>query len=107
MDGLHQIEVLEAKQFLNRQGIAKLYPEAGDRLHKGSLKKLLKPKMPHVVRFPEIVRWTQQIHDLLSIHMITFLDAASSDAVGYICSMRAVEAKGHVMISVFSDRPPT
>ena len=60
--------------FLTKEGLLELNGLCGDALHRGSLKKLLRPKMPLIKKFPEITQACIEIRALLEHHRIVLLD---------------------------------
>jgi hypothetical protein len=60
--------------FLTKEEFLKLNGRCGNTLHRGSLRKLLKPKMPVVKKFPEIADACSRIRRLLEHHRIVLLD---------------------------------
>jgi hypothetical protein len=86
--------------FLTREDLLKLNGRCGDALHRGSLKKLLKPKMPVVKRFPEIADNCARIRTLLEHHRIVLLD---SDII--FCNL-SDEKNGRVEIALAGLTPP-
>ena len=57
-------------QPLPKDDFLTLYGKLGDVLHRGSLKKLMKPNIPHQTKFPEVVKKLQKLIDMLSSHAI-------------------------------------
>src|SRR5271166_221952 len=57
-------------QPLPKADFLRLYGKLGDMLHRGSLKKLMKPNIPHQTQFPEVMTKVQRLVDMLSNHAI-------------------------------------
>jgi hypothetical protein len=65
------IEPIESG-YLTKRELVTLYGKCGDVLHKGNLRRLLKPKMPtRTDFFADINEWGQKMLNLLSAHRIT------------------------------------
>lgn len=56
--------------FLTKQELLSLYHKCGRVLHRGSVRGLIKPQMPHQGNFPDVEPWAQKILNLLSVHRI-------------------------------------
>ncbi len=47
--------------FLTKQELLSLFQKCGRELHRGSVRSLMKPRMPHQTNFPDINLWGQKI----------------------------------------------
>lgn len=90
---------------LTKDGLIALYHECGDILHKGTVKKLLKPKMPVKIHFPDITAKAQLVVDLLSNHLIATLGGE----LVFLCSMNSIHDQGRAQVAIaekVEDLPP-
>ena len=78
--------------FLAQAELPRLYGKCGDALHRGNLKKLLKPRMPVRQSYPEIWRWAERINELLKEHRISLIDGKAA----VICQLGKPDAKVRV-----------
>ncbi len=60
--------------YLTKEELMILYTRAGAVLHRGSIKKLLKPVMPHQTDFQDILNWTVKLQMLLNQHLVALFD---------------------------------
>jgi hypothetical protein len=58
----------------SRGGLIKIWAQCGDILHKGTLKRLLRPNSPQQMMFNEIFGWRDLLNNLLSNHHIATTD---------------------------------
>ena len=88
---------------LPKEKLLELYGKTHSHLHRGSLKKLLSSDMPIDVKvnMPEIMEWTQKIHDLLSLHLIVI----NKDNM-HVCMLRNAEDNNRVQVASLSTKPP-
>ncbi|GLI23431.1 hypothetical protein GGQ86_003033 [Xanthobacter flavus] len=64
----------KTEPYLTKDEMIKLVRECGDILHKGSLKKLIKPKYPIKYEIDDLVLYTNKLIRLLESHHINRLD---------------------------------
>jgi hypothetical protein len=57
-------------QPLPKVDFLRLYGRLGDALHRGSLKKLMKPNIPHQTQFPQVITKLQKLVDMFSNHAV-------------------------------------
>jgi hypothetical protein len=60
--------------FLAKSELLSLYGKSGEKLHRGSLKKLLPKNIPVQTRFPDVVAWRDKFGGLLNEHHIASAD---------------------------------
>lgn len=86
-------------QPLTRDQLLSLYGATHKHLHRGTLKKLLSSAqaLDMAVDVPEVVKWTQKLHDLLSIHNI-----AINEKRVFLCVLRNVDNNNKVSVA-FAD----
>jgi hypothetical protein len=87
--------------FLTKQELLTLNGRCGDALHRGSLKKLLKPKMPTVRKFPEVADACAKIRKLLEHHRIVLLD---NNLI--FCNLSDPDNNGRVELAFAGHTPP-
>jgi hypothetical protein len=87
--------------FLTKQELLTLNGMCGDALHRGSMKKLLKPKMPIVKKFPEITEACAKIRRLLEHHRIVLLD---NNII--FCNLSDPDNNGRVELAFAGQTPP-
>lgn len=96
-DGIH-IEKSDA-DFLTKAELLVLYRQCGDRLHRGTVRKLLSEyKVPAVRGFPDIVNWTNKIIALLTRHHIASFDNREH----WICTLRNRDNANKVQVAFAS-----
>jgi hypothetical protein len=69
----HHLTGITSK-FLTKEELVALYRKCGNKLHKGSLKKLISAKTPIETNFLEVFGWTAKIRELLNHHTISLRD---------------------------------
>ncbi|MGO9401334.1 MAG: hypothetical protein ACLP19_26360 [Xanthobacteraceae bacterium] len=92
--------------FLTRDDLVSLYGKAGDFLHRGSIKKLLKAKMPIENAYSDIWDWLKKIGTLLSTHQIALLDGKT----WFLCFLSATALAGRCQVAIAeapSEKPPS
>jgi hypothetical protein len=99
--GASEIFLHKEGNFLKKTELIDLYVKCGDRLHRGSLKKLLSPKTPVQVNFYEMAAVGQKFENLLSTHTISRLSGNP-----LFCVLRTIEAAGRVQVSILSSGAP-
>jgi hypothetical protein len=97
-DGIHLVPITE--HFLTKDDLIKLYSQCGDNLHRGSLKRLLKPQIPVPAQYRDLVDWINKIIKLLDRHYITLSDKKTT----ILCLLGEPYPKGVVQIAL--GRPP-
>jgi hypothetical protein len=60
--------------FATKAEIKEIWSKCGEILHKGSLKKLVKPRNPLQIHFADIEEWGKKISNLLTSHSILSVD---------------------------------
>lgn len=91
--------------FLTKGELTKLYGKCGDELHRGNLKKLLTPKTPIQIHFPELTQWAQKVQDLLHLHSIFLQDGKTT----IIAMLANAEDNNNVQVAIaeaFEGGPP-
>ena len=92
-----------ASGFLTKEELVTLYGNCGDRLHRGTLKKLLGHQPGPAVSFDEVTMWTQKIIALLTQHRIASFDNHSH----FICTLKQAEAGDRAQVGLaLSPLPP-
>jgi hypothetical protein len=83
--------------FLTKEELVSLYGRCGDRLHRGTLKKLLSQKQQsHASPFDDVTMWTKKIITLLTQHHI----ASSDNLSHFICTLKQAEAGDQVQVGL-------
>jgi hypothetical protein len=92
-----------ASGFLTKEELVTLYGQCGDRLHRGTLKKLLGHGPSPAVSFEEVTMWTLKIITLLTQHRIASCDNLSH----FICTLKQAEAGDRAQVGLaLSPLPP-
>jgi len=79
--------------FLTKGELIRLYGKCGDRLHRGTLKKLIGQKVVHTAAYDEVITWTNKIVVLLKEHHIASID----NLTHFICQLAA---GGHARVAL-------
>jgi hypothetical protein len=83
--------------FLTKAELIKLYAKCGDRLHRGSRKKLLSiTQQTEPPNFADIAGWTNKIIALLNQHRIASFDNLSY----FICMIKRAESGDHAAVAI-------
>jgi hypothetical protein len=92
--GSHHFERIDSG-FMTKAELLRLYGKLGDHLHRGNLKRLLKPNAPIQKSFPELLRPAQQILNLLESHHISLIGGRTQ----FVCRLRYGSAERvHIFI---------
>jgi hypothetical protein len=84
---------------LTKDELIALHAKCGDVLHRGSLKKLLSPKMPTRTNFPDVNNWLTQFIFLLDYHFIHHRDGVTS----FLCELKSAKHGDRVRVGVAVD----
>jgi len=84
------------REFLTKDDLIQLYVKCGGVLHKGSLRKLIKPKSPLQINFPEINQVGQKVLNLLSVHTISRIGGRFH----FLTFLEAAQVNGNVLVSI-------
>lgn len=90
----HHFEAIK-DGFMTKADLSQLYQRCGGILHRGSIKKLLAGKMAFQTNFPEIIRLTQKIHNLLQIHQVMLLGGGTV----FVCTLYQKDT-GNVQVAI-------
>ena len=71
-------------QPLIKDEFLKLYGKLGDSLHRGSLRRLLKPTTTHQENFPQVMKKLQGLMDMMSGHVML----PASGKISILCTLR-------------------
>jgi hypothetical protein len=83
--------------FLTKTELITLYGTCGDRLHRGTLKKLLaNTPQTQPANFDDIATWTNKIITLLNQHHIASFDNLSH----FICMLKRSDAEGQAQVAL-------
>jgi hypothetical protein len=81
--------------FLTKQELIDLYGEAGNLLHKGNIKRLLKPRMPIETRFADVDALAHKVLALLARHTHHLFDGTT-----FICLLYVRESNWRCEVSL-------
>lgn len=94
--GSHRHHFEEIKDgFMTKADLSQLYQKCGGILHRGSIKKLLTGKMSYQTNFPEIMRLTQKIYNLLRTHQVMLLGGKTI----FVCTLHQKDT-GNVQVAI-------
>lgn len=96
--GIHMHDVPAG--YLTKDDMLEFLGKIGNRLHRGSLKKVLKNQNTIQNNFPDIVKWHDKIVLLLNEHRILFSDKRSL----YYCALMEASMGNKVMVA-FAQAP--
>jgi hypothetical protein len=94
LNGGRHLEVIDGG--LTKKELITLYVRAGDYLHKGNLKKLLKAKSPVQIHFPILIKHVNAIVDLLNFHVIALVSGSEV----MMCMMRNSDNSNRVQVAL-------
>ena len=86
---------------LTKGGLLDIYGKAGDALHSGNLRSLVKRRAINL-NFDEISAWTEQIITLLRLHVIMH----KSSKTGFICVLKNSVYQNSVTVTTFEKSGP-
>jgi hypothetical protein len=92
--------------FLTKGDLFNLYGKTGSYVHRGSIKKLLKAKMPIEHAYTDVWNWLKKIGKLLSSHQIALLDGKT----WFVCYLSAAAAGGRCQVAIAEgalEKPPS
>ena len=81
--------------YLTKDEMLSFLGKVGNRLHRGSLKKVLRNQQTIQNSFPEIVKWHDKIILLLNEHRIMFADGLSL----YYCALKDASVGNRVLVA--------
>jgi hypothetical protein len=99
-DGIKQFTAAPAGH-LTKEGLLDIYGKAGDALHSGNLRSIVRGRVIKV-SFNEINAWTHQIIDLLKVHFILPRHGKG----GLLCVLKNTLKDGDVTVSIFEKLSP-
>lgn len=100
-DGIREF-TLAPSGHLTKEGLLEIYGKAGDALHSGNLRSLVRRRVIRL-NFGDINARTMQIIDLLRVHFIL----PRHGKVGLLCILKNEAYGGDVSVSVFERTGPT
>jgi hypothetical protein len=86
---------------LTKDGLLDIYGKAGDALHSGNLRSLVKRRVIKL-NFDEISAWTEQIITLLRLHLIMH----KGGKTGFICVLKNSVYQNSVTVTTFAKSGP-
>ncbi|MET3712609.1 hypothetical protein ABIC65_003327 [Sphingomonas trueperi] len=93
---LHEV----TEEYLTKEEILSFIGKVGNKLHRGSLKKVLRNQLTVQMNFPEITSWHDKIVRLLNEHRIMLADSKSM----YYCALMEPSMNNQVMVA-FAEAP--
>jgi hypothetical protein len=93
---------LKPDDYLSKDDLVRLWNHCGDHLHRGSLKKLLKARMPTQFNFPDVSGWLTKIGALLSFHVVPLFEPGTL----LLCILRNRDDNEAVQVAFAAANPP-